>query len=71
MCAMSVAVGHLKLTHNERAELVHTYIPWAIRNSKQCGEALLSFNYEANLHMPIEILRKQLNFEIAPHIERF
>ena len=71
MCAMSVAVGHLQLTHSERAKLVHTYIPWAIRNSKQCGEKLLSFNYEDNLHMTVESIRKQLNFEIAPSIEKY
>jgi len=65
MCAMSVAIGHLKLTHSERMQLLHVYIPWAIRNSQQC-EDLLSFPYEDHLELPVETVRKLLHFEKAP-----
>ena len=70
MCAMSVTVGQLKLSHSERFQLLHTYLPWASRAARRCNEdlSLLSYRYEDNLHKSVDQVRADLSFEKAPSI---
>ena len=66
-CGLSAILGPLRLSTKEKRDLLTIYIPWAIRSATNSVE-LMSYSYEDNLHVDIDIVRKQLNIERAPKI---
>jgi ubiquinone biosynthesis protein Coq4 len=46
----------------EKIQLAKIYIPWAIQASYRSSD-LLSYEYEENLELPLEIVRKTLNIQ--------
>jgi hypothetical protein len=49
----------------ERYLLLSSYIPWAVRAARR-STGLMTYMYEKNLHIPIDIVRQELNVEPAP-----
>ena len=66
-CCLSAILGPLRLSMKDNRDLLMIYIPWAVRSASNSVE-LMSFSYEENLHVDIDIVRKQLNIERAPKI---
>ncbi|EFA86737.1 coenzyme Q biosynthesis protein [Heterostelium album PN500] len=62
MCAISAAVGPLRLPFAEQKVLVTHMIPWAVRCARN-SKFLMNVRYEDHWETPIEDLRKLLNFE--------
>ena len=66
-CGLSAMLGPLRLSAKEKRDLLTIYIPWALRSTSNSVE-LMSYSYEDNLNVDINIVRKQLNIERAPKI---
>lgn len=47
--------------------LVSSYIPWAVRAAHR-STGLMTYMYEKNLYIPLDIVRQELNIEPAPAI---
>jgi ubiquinone biosynthesis protein COQ4 len=61
-CGLSALIGPLRLSLSDTRELTTRYLPWAIRSASRCND-LMSFMYEENLHVPLGVVRQQLNIE--------
>lgn len=66
-CGLSALVGPMKLTSEETYLLVSSYIPWAVRAAHR-STGLMTYMYEKNLYIPLDIVRQELNIEPAPAI---
>lgn len=55
----------VKTLAGDRMVLRRVYIPWAIKNGRNC-KSLINFWYERNLEMPVDEVRRILNIEAAP-----
>ncbi|GAB9467605.1 hypothetical protein Gpo141_00004943 [Globisporangium polare] len=67
VCALSGFVGPLRLTSDERRQLLRVYIPWANRAAKN-AHFLMNTIYEEEFETPLEELRQRLNVEAAPPV---
>ncbi|KNE69229.1 hypothetical protein AMAG_13616 [Allomyces macrogynus ATCC 38327] len=65
MTALGAALGPVLLSHNERARLVSTYLPWAVMAGTR-AKPLMNVYYEEVLEEDLEALRKELRVTPAP-----
>ena len=67
-CGLSALIGPLKLSAGEKYLLVTKYVPWAMRSASRSID-LMSYMYEDNLDVPLQVVRQQLNVEPAPVVK--
>ncbi|KDO19829.1 hypothetical protein SPRG_14929 [Saprolegnia parasitica CBS 223.65] len=65
VCALSGFVGPLRLSCDERKELLGTFVPWAYRAGRE-APCLLNVYYEREYETKLEDLRRRLNIRVAP-----
>lgn len=65
MCALSVSVGSMKLTQEERKQLVEAYLPWAIRVGRN-DQKWMNVYWEEQFEKDLDDLRQELSIDIAP-----
>lgn len=82
MCALGAVFGPLVLPRREpplpldgnnrsakvgsREVLARTYVPWALRAGRRTRKPLICVWYERRWEQPLEQVRRDLGFEIAP-----
>jgi len=69
MTAISAVVGPSRLSSSESTSFWSVDVPWAIR-SGQRAEFLMNVNVENLLNEPLDQLRKSLNIEVHPEVDR-
>jgi ubiquinone biosynthesis protein COQ4 len=65
MAALSAFVAPLRMSPAERAALRGTYIPWATQAGRR-AKFLMAVRYERFFDMPLDDVRRELNFVPAP-----
>ncbi|KAH9105692.1 hypothetical protein LEN26_014689 [Aphanomyces euteiches] len=68
VCTLSGFVGPLRLTSNERQQLLCKYIPWAYRAGRQ-APFLLNVYFEQEFETPLDELRSRLRILMPPPLE--
>jgi ubiquinone biosynthesis protein COQ4 len=73
VAALSCTVGSLRLSTEDRAVLLESYLPWAIemssRNDTDDGCLfLMNVYYEKEFDTPLDELRQRLHLQPAPTV---
>jgi ubiquinone biosynthesis protein COQ4 len=66
LTSLSAIIGSARLTWAQKHILLSTYIPWAVRASRNC-DFVLSVRYEDMLHLPLSEVQRKLDIHPAPH----
>jgi len=67
VCALSVSVGSMKLSKEERRQLVEEYLPWAIRVGKN-HKKWMNIYWEEEFHKDLKDFRLELGIDVAPTV---
>jgi ubiquinone biosynthesis protein COQ4 len=65
VCALSVSVGSMKLSKEERRQLVEEYLPWAIRVGKN-NKKWINIYWEEEFQKDLKDFRLELGIDVAP-----
>jgi Uncharacterized protein involved in ubiquinone biosynthesis len=68
VCALSVSAGSMKLSQEERRQLVKQYLPWAIRVGKN-NKKWINIYWEEEFQKDLKDFRLELGIDVAPKMK--